>query len=279
MSESPLDTDVSIDKLVIDREAFNKFVYTSIEDIPAELTKRRNNKKLQSYIHNTLPAGIPEILRSGGSAIVFVQIATPNYELRKFIAMTKGLDGLSPLFFEYHEDKFTDNNEWKYNLGKLSFENGKNKNGIEIIERHNVIDFNSSKGKKLKEINTLWGQPLVDFHHDLFKNEYSLIEYKNIGFFDASKWFLESGGEPRKYYESFFKLFLLNNVLFENYMLNEREKEFTRNIILPALITIRKEVNVKPLIVPIQPTDIEGRPFWMHHSHASIDFVKKKLHA
>ena len=60
-------------------------------------------------------------------------------------------------------------------------------------------------------------------------------------------------------------------------MLNEKEEWFTRNIVLPALLKIKEEVGIKPLIVNVQPTEIEGRPFWTYHPHDSKIFVDNKL--
>ena len=80
-----------------------------------------------------------------------------------------------------------------------------------------------------------------------------------------------------EYYINFFRLFLVNGILFENYMLDEKEDWFTKNIVLPALLKIEEEIGVKPLIVNVQPTQIEGQPFWTYHSDDSIEYVKNKL--
>ena len=266
-----------IEDLLSNREKFDDFEYTKLETALSELKKRQNNKKLKDYVNKSLPAGVPKILKNHKCAVEFVQIATPNLELRRFISIVDAIDEFVPLFFEFTEDKFTDNNDWKRNLGKLTFFFGRGKKGGEKLESLRVIDFNKFKGKKLSEVRTLWGESLSDFHHELFRYAYQGDRSRNIIFYDGSKWFAKSGGRPQQYYEHFFRLFLANGILFENYMLDEKEEWFTKNIVLPALLKVRKEIGMKPLIVNVQPTEIEGRPFWTYHPQESIAFVKKKL--
>src|SRR3990167_9051536 len=109
-----------IEDLVSDREKFNKFVYTSVNDAVNELEKRRS-ENLQSRVTKFLSVGVPEALNNQKRAVVFRQLVTPNYELRRFISLVDAIDRFSPLFFEYANDKYTDNNEWKYHLGKMIF--------------------------------------------------------------------------------------------------------------------------------------------------------------
>ena len=63
-----------------------------------------------------LKGDIPEILKNNKKyAVLFRQIATPNYETKRFIALAKE-NNLCPVIFEYHNDKFTSNNEFKHSL-------------------------------------------------------------------------------------------------------------------------------------------------------------------
>lgn len=268
-----------IDELLSNREKFDAFVYTPAHEAMEVLEKRQGNEEIIRYLKETSPAPIPDVLINKKCAVSFVQIATPNYEIRRIINIIDLMEGFTPLFFEYTQDKFTDNNEWKYNLGKLTFFLGNGKKGGEKLKRITIMDFNQYKGKKLSDVRTLWGQSLVDFHHELFKDVYPRTRGKSIQFFDGSNWFAESGGHPQTYYKHFFKLFLANGILFENYMLNDKEEWFTKNIVLPALLEIRNEINIKPLIVNAQPTNIEGRPFWTYQPSDAIEFVDNKLKA
>ena len=154
-----------IQDLVSDREKFNAFIYTPADEAIKEL-ERRQKAGFQEKIEKYLPAGVPEFFNDKEKhTVIFRQLATPNYESRRFIHITEAFENFVPVFFEYLEDKYTDNNEWKYHLGKMLFYGGKGKKGGEKISGLNVIEFNTSRGKKIDTLKTLWGQNLVDFHH------------------------------------------------------------------------------------------------------------------
>lgn len=265
---------IDIEYLVTHRESFNDFVYTPLKEAIEQLKERQNNEDLKAVIKEILPQGIPPIFDGKKSAVLFRHIATPNYEIRRFVSIIDALDDLEPVFWEYHTDKFTSNNECKHALGKLSFHFGKGKKGGQIINRLNVIDFNSYNGKKICEVKTTWGESLVDFHHDLFTKTYPKIDLSRI--FDGSDWFLKSGGNAKEYYRHFLTLFLQNGILFENFMLDEKEMTFTKEVFLTAFIAVYEQTGYKPLIVALAPTDIEGDHFWMCHPGESEDHIKNK---
>jgi hypothetical protein len=269
-------TEEEIERLVSNREEFNKFVYTPLEVAIEELKNRRMDQSLQSSIEEKVIEEMPQIIRDKNCAVTFRQLATPNYELRRFINLVDGMEDFTPVFFEYSKDKFTDNNEWKYHLAKLFFYNGKGKKGGEKTTQTNIIDFNSSRGKKIGDISTLWGQSLVDFHHELFNIAYE-GKGKEIIFLDASDWFAKSGGNARDYYENFLTIFVSNGILFENFMLDKKEYTFTKEIILPAFIRVMKKCGKKPLIVALEPTEIESDRFWMCHPAETKSLVEQRL--
>lgn len=262
--------------LMADREKFNSFVYTPVEEAIAELKKRREDSSLLQRTAELLGGNLPDPLRDRPRGVLFRQVATPNYELRRFVSIVDAM-GLDPLFWEYHADKFVSKNEVKYYLGMLAFAKGRGKKGGLIRDYQKVIDFNASGGKKLSEIKTLWGESLASFHHSLFSNTYRPMPPEC--FFDASNWLKENGGTALDYYKNYLLLFVAHGVLLENVMLDEKEASFTRDIFLPALIEVRKKTGLKPLIVALEPTDIETDEFWMCHPYESKEFVDKRLEA
>ena len=271
-----MDSTPPIDELVSDREHFSALVYTPLDEALEELKRRRAESGLEKYVDSHLPVGLPDSLKEKPRAVTFRQVVTPNYEVMRFLNIVDMVGGLDPLFFEYREDKFTDNNLWKYSLGNLGFYSGRSKEGNEKIKKIKVIDFNTYRGKKISEVQTLWGQGLIEFHHELFVRTYS----KRIGrnsLFDASEWFSQSGGKAIDYYRHFLTLFLRNGILFENFLLDTKEGEFTKNIFLPAFLEVMSGSGHKPLIVALEPTEIESEEFWLCHPTDSISFVNKKL--
>jgi hypothetical protein len=258
---------IDIEELLKDREAFSAFIYTPVESAVMELERRWNDPDFKGA------SSVPDVLKEGRSACLFRQVVTPNYEVRRFVSIIDSTN-LRPLFWEYYSDKFTSNNEWKRALGKLFFYEGKGKKNGSKIQSLTIIDFNTYNGKKISEVLTLWGQSLVDFHHEMFRHCFRNMD---ASFFDASDWSKDQGGSARTYYREFLSLFLKHAILFENFLIDEKEIDFTREIFLPAFIDVWKTSGHKPLIVSLEPTDIEGDLFWMCHPHCDKAFVEERL--
>ena len=266
--------DVDIEELISDREKFNAFVYTPVEEAVEELQKRNRDKSLKEKIRSLLGDAIPEPLENDIRGVLFRQVATPNYELRRFVSIIDAI-GLKPLFWEYHQDKFVAKNEVKYYLGMLAFFLKRGKKGGLVCEYEKIIDFNSSNGKKLSEVKTVWDQDLISFHHSLFNTTYRVFSPEV--FFDASDWLKNHGGTALDYYKNYLMLFITHGILFENVMLDSKEISFTREIFLPAFIDVMKRTGSKPIIVALEPTEIETDEFWMCHPHSSKELVNNTL--
>lgn len=244
------------DKIMSDRELFNKTVYTPLSQAIKILEERQKDKKLKKKIEELLNGDIPEPLRNIDKyAINGKQIATPNFDVKWFLNIIKGHE-LKPLFYEYYSDKFTTNNCFKHSLGQLVInDNKRDKNGVNIEEKITIVDFNKYSGKKLKEVKTLWGESLIDFHKKLF----SLYRYniKDFIFYDGSIWLEKHGKIASKFYEKDLLLYIYHGVLFENFLLSGKDGEFTKKIFLPAFKKVFDLLGLKPLIVPIPPMDME----------------------
>jgi hypothetical protein len=254
---------------------FNKFIYTPVEEAIKELDSRLNNTKLDKYTEKVLAGNnIPEIMKNRKSMVLFRHVATLNYEVRRFIIAADALDELYPIIFEYTADKFNNRNDWKFSLGKISLSNGVNKKKEQMFECKNIIDTNGSNNKQICSINTHWNQPLVDFHHEIFTKGFPHLK-DNI--YDLSNWLHKFGPTAKEYYKPFFTLFLKHGILFENFLLNGDELEFTKKVILPIILEIIKETGVKPLIVALEPTDIEGDKFWLSHPSHEKEFIEGKM--
>ena len=268
MKQELIDLDsVDINHLVQDRDAFNDFVYTPVEEALKEIKIRWNDTSIPE------PAFVPESMKKTYRGVLFRQVVTSNYEVRRFVSIMDSLK-IEVLFWEYLEDKFTSNNEWKHALGKLLFYRGRSSAGVPLIESKTIVDFARYDGDKLSEVKTLWGQPLVEFHHEFVEKRFRSISHT---YFDASAWCRENGVRPTEYYRAYLALFVKHGILFDNFMLDTKEISFTRDVFLPAFIEAYRTTGYKPLVVSLEPTDIEGDRFWMCHPHEDMDFVKEKL--
>ena len=109
-----------IDELIANREEFNKYVYTPMEDAIKQIEHRKNNESIDNYLKKTLPHGVPQIMKDKKSVVLFRHIATLNYEILRFISLTSVTDKFQQLILEYSADKFTNRNDGKFFLYKCS---------------------------------------------------------------------------------------------------------------------------------------------------------------
>ncbi len=276
MSET---TNFDIGYLITHKEVFNDFVYTPLNKVIDCIKDRENDSVLDEYIKNTLPVGMPKIIDGKKTALLSRSIVAPNFETRRFISLINTLEDFHPLFWEYSQDRFTPNvNSTKYNLGKLTFYQGIDRKGLEKLRKFNILDFNLYNGKRMSEIKTIWGQPLIDFHHEFLENTLSNQIKSPIEYFDASDWYVKSGVSVEVYYKYMMILLLKRCFMFENFILSDdNEISFIKNIFLPAFIEVYQLTGFKPLIVALAPSDIESSNFWMYYPHESLAFVKNKV--
>ena len=202
-------------------------------------------------------------------------ISSPNYEMSRFMSAADALE-CTPIIIEYHHDKFTSNNLTKHRLARMGFHSGRGRGGGVNIQYRNIVDFNTFNGKPFCEIKTRWGQNFVDFHHEIFLMKYPLLKKERGSFFDASYWLQTNGGCAKKYYKSMLSLFVRNAILFENYSLQGEELGFVKEIFLPAFFDVWKKTTKKPLIVALEPTEIEDDEFWLCYTTDILQHIDNK---
>ncbi len=260
------------EELMTNKALFYESIYTPLSQAIKILEERQKDPKIKEKVLNALKGNIPEPLRREGKhAVQFRQIATPNIDTQWFLELTKD-NGLSPVFFEYHDDKFTSNNHFKHSLGQLRLHKNLNKKGNFIEEKITVVDFAKHDGKKIKEVVTIWSEPIVDLHRRLFK-VCGYPEESSV-FYDASEWLKNNGSDASGYYENFLLLFMCHGVLFENFLFDESEGEFTRNVFIPAFEKVSILIGVKPLIVPIPPMDYQEDTHWVSYDPMIKNYIQ-----
>ncbi len=251
---------------------FDSF-YTSPEMAGKEALKRFANKSLRKEIESFLKNDLPEPLLKSPKAVLGRNIFTPNREFFLFLNEAKKT-GLDIFLGEYKEDEFISGNLDKYYLGKLFFYNKKGKNGGDRLTTSRIIKFSDSEKKKIIDVKTLWGEPLVDFHNRIFfETVPSSIAEKR---YDMSNWFQRHGKSAKKYYTFCFSLFIAHGILFENYLLSDNDEErFFYEVLLPSIETVKKLFGHAPLISPLckeeKLDDFSDR--WMHYP----EYIKKMV--
>lgn len=230
-------------------------LYTPLLEAAARLHIRRQTKVL------TVANPLERLLAARPYAVIFRQVATPNYEMQRFVAMANAVE-LTPLVLEYHDDKFVHFNAAKHALLKLRFHSGMGRNGGARIRRLNVADMNGCDGKLLRELRTRSGQEIVDFHHAMMD---AAAFSRRVALHDGSPWFRLQGGSAASYYPELFRLFLRHAVLFESFLTSGSDAAFTDNVVLPAFETVCNQHGESPLVCRLDPVESEGDPYWLQY--------------
>jgi len=236
-------------------------IYTSLPEAKEEIWRRWNDKELRGKVEEFLNGDVPKKLREKPRAVLARHVASPNNEFMRFLDFSKSI-GVEPVCLEYLADKFRAENEDKYYLGKLFFCNGLGKKQGRKTNVAKEINFGEAEGKKFSKIKTISGEDFIGFHHRLLEG--AVKDYRKI-IHDESEWIIRNGKNPSIFYEKFLSIFICFGLLFENYLLNKNEKEFTNRIVIPAFNKIHEKFGVKPLIVKIYTTDSENDPFWRYY--------------
>ncbi len=252
-------------------------VLTPLLGAAEELRRRQMDPHLRKKVEDYLKDDIPDHFRKEPILYLARHIATPNFETLRFLHLTEPLD-MSAIIGQDVNDKFVpSDNLLKRALGKLSISKGishKDKNFHEHFANVTVIDFNSSSGKQLKDVRTLWGEDLVGFHNRLFRT----ICKNDVRIVDDSAWIdRQERGKLLEHYKRFLALFIVHGILFEDIELeHEGEIRFIQKILIPAFQFVEKKFGVRPLISQLIPTSVESPRFWLSYPHVVQDAIQKK---
>ncbi len=242
-----------------DKKSFDEYVYTPWRDAISILNDRQQDTVLDTSIKHLLPEGPPHIMITKKCMVLGRHVATPNYEMHRFAMCADVLKELNPIIFEYLGDKFTDTNSFKASLGKLRLYRAAFNSKEPHFEYRHVAEMQCHKCKSIEDMKTMWGESLVGFHHKLFTDTFNSEKFY---LFDATQWLHRHGNSAEQYYLAYMSLFLKHGILFENFSLTHKEKEFTTRVVLATISKMIELTGYKPLIVALEPTDLEDDRFW-----------------
>ena len=207
---------------------------------------------------------LESLLAARSYAVLFRAIATPNFEMLRFVALARQ-HGLTPLVLEHHSDKLVfSRNPLKHALARMCFHNGIGRNGGARLSVLSVSDMSVFNGRTIADVKTFSGESLVGFHHHLLTTnaETRLVEY-----FDLSSWLIAHGATASHYYPHFLSLFVRHAVLFESFLATPTESQFVSEIVIPALDAVSSEHGCRPLISRLDPIETEGDSYWLQYPH------------
>ena len=235
--------------------------YSSLEEVKDEIERRWNDVELRKKVEEYLGENIPAGFKNEPRAVLFRNVITPDLESLYFLEVAQKLS-LKPYGLEYTKDKFSTRNSDKICLGKLTFFDKRDKNGEAVIHYNKIIDIMANDNKRICDVETLKGENLVEFHHKWLKdNVQGCIELH-----DMSEWIEGNGHSAVEYYKKFLAFFICHGVLFENFLLEGDEKDFTMKTFFPAFQLVNEIFGCKPLILSAMPQESFGDRYWWCYS-------------
>lgn len=189
---------------------------------------------------------IPEYLKysNGTNSFLARHIATYKKE-DLFFLWTSKFFKFTPIWSEYLSDKFVQSSKPK--SCNLSLPINKS-NGIHDKVKIKVACLVESEGKKLKDIETFWGENLVDFHHGLWDSLPGANMRKRV---DYSEFLAQFGGAEEYYFYDLL-LYLAHGVLFQDFhvktQMSSEGSEKLQSIMESAFKKVEKIFGYKPLI-------------------------------
>lgn len=247
--------------------------YSTYSEIMKAISERRKDTELQKKVAEYLADDFPSFIKKDDVKAFFIRaIHTPNQEHFFFRDLAHEFN-LEPIFCNYMSGKLVMRNSEKYHLAKVGLVEGFNKKGAMLYSYKNLLNINENEGKVIRDISLTNGSKLSDFHLDLFKD----LGYTDT-FFDMSEWFDRVRNDEDGYYAKFLALFLVNGVLFDNYLISDdSEKKFFQDKVWPAFNFIKEKFGVKPLIFPVLPVREENNSLFFFYNTKVQELIKGKI--
>jgi len=237
--------------------------YTDLKDAKKELLRRRKDMALRKEVNKFLGRYKFSPLRRKPKAVLSRPIITPNFETIKFLEMAKEIK-LDPLLLEY-PGKLVSINRDKYLACVLRFCDEPANPNLGTISKLKIAEISKYEGKQFTITKTITGQKITDFHHALFRDEFTKLRRRKV-IVDFTKWFEKTRGLKGHYYSYYLSLFIYQGILFENFFLSHSsEKAFVEKKVVPSFRYIMKTFGLKPLIVPLLNAEPEFAHHWAHY--------------
>jgi hypothetical protein len=190
-------------------------------------------------------------------AILFRQIATPNYELRRFLRRC-ARSGYAAVILQYYADRMSCHNTFKRNLVTPAFLEGFSRNGQPIFRRHTLANVEAVDQLKLADV-LISGRTLPSIHADLLS---LALPAERMELVEGSHWFGMYPSGARDYYVDLFSALSGDLLLFEDFLTNKEESVFFDRVVRPAFDTACSILGKRPLIRPLCENRRVSSPLW-----------------
>ncbi|NAZ38152.1 hypothetical protein [Rubellimicrobium sp. CFH 75288] len=213
-----------------------------------------------------LPPALRPLVAAGPVAVLARQVATPNWELLRFVRLARRL-GYSPLVIEHRADRFTAHNPAKRALIVLPVMAGRDRTGRPILRRRRLCDAAAAEGRALGDLTTRWGEGLVPFHHRLLR---AVLGPETPALCDLSDLLPQPAAGPAGYYREFFKMLSDRLVLFEDFVACDQTAAFFERVVRPAWRSAVAETGRRPPILRLSPARRAASPAWIAYGPAVL---------
>lgn len=251
-------------------------IFLKPESALAVMHARRGDGTLLSLVKDFLHGDIPGYMEESPSFYFARHVATPNHEtiqmIRKFSA-----GGQRLVIGQDSGDKFVSVNHMKRVLGRLPVLVGvseKDGKRHEVFKKYTIVDFEKADGRPIREVETLWGEPLMEFHNRLLR----MVPDLNFELYDDSEWIDRQGrGHINTLYERQFALFVAHAVLIEGYFVHDpHEAQFVESVLLPTLSACQKRFGVSPMCVDLYP-EKQSDDYWFGYPKEFGEIIEREL--
>lgn len=207
------------------------------------------------------------LLKDHPIAILFRQIATPNYETAWFVRKAQHY-GFRPVIIEHRTDRFSVHNSYKRSLVTPRIVMGRNKHGRTIVTQQKLIEHNSAEGKPLDSLLTVTGEKLLAYHH---RKLHAIMGSQAPVTIDLSDIMSTATHGPSAYYVDVFKLTTGRAVLFEDFVVDAATDSFFTRVVKPAYEFALSSTGDRPKVVKLTQGRWAASPLWNAYPTAMID--------
>ncbi len=242
-----------------------------------ELRRRGDDPNLKRRVEEYLNGDIPPYFADGPILYLSRYIATPNFETIRFTHLTEPL-GMKVVVGQDSRDIFVTQNEVKRALCKLPLcirVTQKSGECFEQIRYESITDLNYANGKRFGDIQTHWGEPLMDFHKRLLS---SVIKI-DLQTPDDADWIDRNHrGDLLAHYKKLLALFVAHGIFFEDYILEDKhEADFVDRILRPAFEHVTEVFGCAPIIAQLVPKSLESNTFWISYPLRVDELFEKPM--
>ena len=190
-------------------------------------------------------------------AILFRQIATPNYELRQFLRLCRRR-GFAPIILSYHRDRMSCQNPSKRALVAPMFINSVNRHGQPVFRRERLINVETVEKLRLSEIR-IGNHDLPAFHAALMR---LAIPAEPFTLVEASSWLGSYPQGAKDYYVELFLGLTDGVMLLEDFITDPKEADFFDRIVKPAFDLACRQLGKRPAIARLCNNRRSDSPLW-----------------